>query len=180
MGPVIRGLALLCLMLLAACGSEPAPTDTGQIALTAPPSGPLQCVPYARSVSGIEIRGDAWSWWSSAEGRYARGKTPRPGSVLVFARSKRLRLGHVSVVTEVRGRREILISHANWGSTPATRGKIAENVPVIDVSPGNDWSAVRVWNGDGAFGRVYPAYGFIYPNSSQPILTSELPVCIPG
>ena len=29
----------------------------------------LQCVPYARQVSGIQIYGDAWTWWDQAEGR---------------------------------------------------------------------------------------------------------------
>jgi hypothetical protein len=35
-------------------------------------------------------------------------------------------------------------------------------VRVIDVSPGNDWSELRVWNGSD-FGKSYPAAGFIYP-----------------
>jgi hypothetical protein len=29
----------------------------------------LQCVPYARQVSGIQIYGDAWTWWDQAAGR---------------------------------------------------------------------------------------------------------------
>jgi len=44
----------------------------------------LQCVPYAREVSGIQIYGDAWTWWSQAEGRYARGHAPRAGAVVTF------------------------------------------------------------------------------------------------
>jgi hypothetical protein len=39
---------------------------------------------------------------------------------------------------------------------------VTSDVRVIDISPGNDWSALRVWNGAG-FGKVYPAHGFIYP-----------------
>ena len=31
----------------------------------------LQCVPYARDVSGIQIYGDAHTWWDQAQGRYA-------------------------------------------------------------------------------------------------------------
>jgi hypothetical protein len=36
---------------------------------------------------------------------------------------------------------------------------------VLDVSPGNDWSAVRVWwPPSGGWGMtVYPTYGFILP-----------------
>ncbi|GAA3271795.1 hypothetical protein GCM10020258_47310 [Sphingomonas yabuuchiae] len=35
-----------------------------------------QCVPFARQASGIAIYGDAWTWWSKAEGKYPRGRTP--------------------------------------------------------------------------------------------------------
>jgi hypothetical protein len=37
---------------------------------------------------------------------------------------------------------------------------------VLDVSPGNDWSAVRVWwPPSQAWGvTVYPTYGFIQPH----------------
>ena len=44
---------------------------TGGDRRVAPPY--LQCVPYARQVSGIRIFGDAHTWWGQAEGRYARG-----------------------------------------------------------------------------------------------------------
>ena len=30
----------------------------------------LQCVPYARDVTGIDIYGDAHTWWQQAAGRY--------------------------------------------------------------------------------------------------------------
>ena len=178
MRPVIRGLVLMCLAMLAACGGEPAPSGNTRISLVTPPDGPMQCVPYARSVSGIDIRGDAWTWWPGAEGRYQRGPLPRPGAVLVFKRTNRLPRGHVAVVARVVNRREILVTHANWGSTAATRGKIARDVPVIDVSPENNWSEVRVWNGNGAFGKVYPAHGFIYPSPYGPAEISELPICV--
>ena len=39
----------------------------------------LQCVPYARALTGVEIRGDAHSWWGQAEGRYDRGEKPKVG-----------------------------------------------------------------------------------------------------
>jgi hypothetical protein len=164
---VIRALTGLALLALTACAGASVPTGTPsppqqEQALLPLPDGPLECVPYARHVSGIAIRGDAWTWWHQAEPRYARGRAPRPGAVLVFARTRALPRGHVSVVTHVIEAREILVTHANWGSTAATRGLVASAVRVIDISPGNDWSELRVWNGAG-FGRVYPAQGFIYP-----------------
>jgi len=121
----------------------------------------LQCVPYARQLSGLQIRGDAWTWWPAAEGRYQRGPTPRVGSVLVLKRTNRLRFGHLAVVTQVVGPREVLAEHANW----LNRGRIHRNVPVVDVSPANDWSLVRLWYvpGNHLGGRSYPAHGFIHP-----------------
>ena len=160
---LIRGLTGVVLLALTACaGPAPPPATVSQQAVLPPPTGPLECVPYARRVSGIDIRGDAWTWWHQAEPRYARGEAPRPGAVLVFARTRVLPRGHVAVVTHVGASREILITHANWGGSAATRGRVASGVRVIDISPGNDWSALRVWNGAG-FGKVYPAHGFIYP-----------------
>jgi hypothetical protein len=38
--------------------------------------------------------------------------------------------------------REVLVDHANWGRD----GRIYLNAPVVDVSPNNDWSIVKVWN----------------------------------
>jgi hypothetical protein len=37
---------------------------------------PLQCVPFARQASGVEIYGDANTWWTQAEGRYPRSSQP--------------------------------------------------------------------------------------------------------
>jgi hypothetical protein len=72
--------------------------------------------------------------------------------------ARALTRGHVAVVTDLVHGREILVSHANWGND----GRVTRDVRVIDISPGNDWSELRVWNGAG-FGKVYPARGFIYP-----------------
>ena len=36
-----------------------------------------ECVPFARAASGIQIYGDAWTWWDQADGRYKRGTSPR-------------------------------------------------------------------------------------------------------
>ncbi len=125
------------------------------------PSQPVQCVPFARQRSGIEIRGDAWTWWQSAAGRYSRRQRPMAGSVLVLGRSRQLRGGHIAVVEAVLDDRVILVSHANW----LNRGRVHEHTPVVDVSPKNDWSLVRFWYTPGRSlgGRHYPAKGFIYP-----------------
>ena len=51
-----------------------------------------QCVPFARLVSGIQIFGDAYTWWSQAAGQYPTGFTPKTGAVLCFKPSGRMRL----------------------------------------------------------------------------------------
>lgn len=125
------------------------------------PRNRLQCVPYARQISKVSIRGDAWTWWPSAEGRYGRASTPKVGSVLVLKRARRLRLGHIAVVTRILNSREIIVDHANW----LNRGRLHLGTPVRDVSANNDWSTVRVWYTPGnQYGaRSYAAHGFIYP-----------------
>lgn len=161
---VIRSLGALLLLGLAACASEPPATSAGSEGQTAFLQTPISCVPYARAVSGIDIRGDAWTWWGQADGRYLRGRLPRAGAVLVFTRTKRLPRGHVSVVTRVVSAREILVTHANWGSTRGTRGRVTRDVRILDISPGNDWSRIKVWNLEiDDFGLPYAAQGFIYP-----------------
>ena len=132
--------------------------------ITAIPADALQCVPYARVASGIDLRGDAWQWWNAAAGAYERGHKPRVGAVLVFRKHGRMRLGHVAVVRALVNSRTMMIDHANWGSRGAGRGDVAKMVPVRDVSPHNDWSQVKVWNAATQdFGtQSYPTYGFIY------------------
>ena len=119
-----------------------------------------QCVTFARSVSGIEIRGNANTWWSQAEGRYERGHTPKAGSVLAFSPTSRMRVGHVAMVSKVVSDREVLLTHANW-SRP---GAVETNVRAVDVSDAGDWSMVKVWYGpQGGLGTsAYPTKGFIY------------------
>lgn len=129
------------------------------------PAFAIQCVPYAREVSGINLKGDAWQWWHAAAGLYDRGRTPREGSVLVFSRQGSMRHGHVSVVTRVVSSRLVLVDHANWAPARTSgRGEVATAVPVLDVSPRNDWSQVRVWFHPAKdFGnRVYRTEGFVY------------------
>jgi surface antigen len=129
----------------------------------------LQCVPYARNVSGIQVSGNAWQWWDNAAGTYARGRVPEKGSVLAFRSNFRMRLGHVAVVSRVINSREILVDHANWNSGAVMRG-----VAVVDVSEANNWSAVRVVLGrSNEFGSVYPTYGFIYNRPDNGVLVAQ-------
>ena len=131
----------------------------------------LQCVPYARTVTGIQIRGDAWTWWNQAEGRYARGFAPRLGAVMALRPHGNSHLGHVAAVSRIVDARTILIRHANWSPIGGRRGQIEDNVKVMDVSPANDWSAVRVWYGpiQALGGSVWPVQGFIYAGKPAPV-----------
>lgn len=159
--------------------SAPAPLDLAAIPFddaTAPyvvsEQPHLECVPYARQLSGIEIWGDAVTWWTQAATRYLRSGRPAPGSVLVLRGYNDNTRGHVSYVREVVSPRLLRIDHANW----LKGGEISVNVPVIDVSPDNDWSQVRVWHIPGGYwgGRTYQAEGFIHPfrlTDSPPVVT---------
>lgn len=149
--------------------------DTGGSAITSSQtsSGILQCVPYARRLSGIQIYGDAHTWWKQAKGRYARGHTPRVGAVMAVRPFRNSQLGHVAAVSKIVDSRTILLSHANW-SYP---GKIERNVTALDVSPDNDWSEVRIWYGPSHnLGTTHwPVAGFIYnaKPGSMPDLGSD-------
>lgn len=127
-------------------------------------SFPISCVPYVRAVTGMDITGNAHTWWNTAAGSYARGQRPERGAVLSFRSSGGMRLGHVAVVSRVVSSREILIDHANWEGPGIRKGTVMRGVSVVDVSDRNDWTQVRVQVGrsDEAYGRVYPTNGFIY------------------
>jgi CHAP domain len=138
-----------------------------------------QCAAFARQFSGIEIRGDAWTWWGQAEGRYQRGRTPQVGAVMAFVPgTDRMRLGHVATVTRILGDRELTITHANWSPINGTRGQIERDVLVRDVSEDNDWSRVRVWYAPlGELGTTaWPVDGFIYPSRTRDFGTQRLQV----
>lgn len=124
----------------------------------------ISCVPYARQATGMAISGNGREWWHNAAGVYARNNRPEIGSVMAFPGSGRMRSGHVAVVERVVSPREVLIHHANWGGPGIRRGSIMRGVSVIDVSPNNNWTQVRVQVGHSseAYGRVYPVYGFIH------------------
>jgi hypothetical protein len=123
----------------------------------------LQCVPFARDASGIQIFGNANRWWDLAEGRYRKANSPQAGSVFVMNGYRTNRRGHVAVVRKVVDSRTMIIDHSNW----LNDGKIYLSAPVRDVSENNDWSKVNVWYTPGqAWGsRVYTAKGFIRPNT---------------
>ena len=118
----------------------------------------LACVEYARARSGMAVFGDAKYWWARAKNIYARLRTPVENSVMVFTATKKIRLGHVAVVTHIISSREIRVDQANWQN----HGEIDHSTPIRDVSAKNDWSKVRVWDlKSGQFGAVYPVFGFI-------------------
>jgi surface antigen len=110
-----------------------------------------QCAPFARLLSGIQIFGDAHTWWRQATGRYETGVAPRAGSVLC------------QVLTD----RVIQITHANWSRIGGARGQVERDVTVIDVSPAGDWSRVKVWYDPvrDVGSSTYPTYGFIYQDA---------------
>ena len=123
-----------------------------------------QCVGYARQATGVEIRGNANTWWNQAEGRYNRGSAPREGAVMAFKSNRGMPLGHVAVVTRIISGREVLLDHANW----SRGGRIEHGVRAVDVSDAGDWSAVKVWYGpiSDMGTRVNPVAGFIYPDQA--------------
>lgn len=124
----------------------------------------LQCVPYARQVTGVRIYGDAHSWWGQAKGRYKRGSRPKVGAVLALKPHGNMRLGHVAAVSRIVDSRTVLLRHANWSPINGRRGQIEDNVKAVDVSQQNDWSRVRIWYApiDNLGGTHWPVQGFIY------------------
>jgi surface antigen len=106
------------------------------------------------------LRGPAYLWWHESEGVYPHSQRPAVGAILVFKRTRRMPEGHVAVVSAILSNREILVTQANW-----VRRRAQTDQPVLDVSPRNDWTEVRVWwEPSGTFGReTYATYGFILP-----------------
>ena len=78
----------------------------------------------------------------------------------VFRRGARLPSGHVSVVSRVLDARHIHVIQANW-----VRDELDEDQLIVDVSPHNDWTAVRVWYppADQMGTHEYATFGFILP-----------------
>lgn len=164
---VIAGLAMMS-------GTVEAPAAALSVDVTVDRSSELpaylQCVPYARETSGIQIYGDARTWWEQADGRYARGRVPKVGAVMTFVPTEQMQLGHVATVARVIDRRTVLLDHANWSPIDGRRGQIERGVKAVDVSPANDWSEVRVWYAplqDLGTTR-WPVAGFIYNDGKAP------------
>lgn len=139
------------------------------VALPTAAQARLQCVAYARTVSAVQLRGNARDWWGHAEGTYDRGQRPAEGAVLAFRGTQAMPMGHVAVVSKVIDGRHVLLNHANW-SRP---GMVERGVLAVDVSDAGDWSSVRVWYGPSrSLGlRQSPAFGFIYPASRMATAT---------
>ena len=152
---VIGSLAAAAVMFFAPISGAMADTD-------------WQCVPFARLISGVQIYGDAWTWWRQAVGKYETGFSPKAGAVLCFKPTGKMRLGHVAVVSQVLTDRVIQITHANWSRIGGTRGQIEKDVTVIDVSPAGDWSQVKVWYDPvrDLGSSTYPTHGFIYQDAN--------------
>jgi hypothetical protein len=160
---------------LAACASTPETYFPNRLAGDNPdrpatrgthietPGHPSQCVPYARARSGVALYGDASTWWTAAAGHYTRGDEPKIGSVLVMTGYAGAHRAHLAVVATMISSREIRVDHANW----LNDGAIYKDDPVVDVSPDNDWSEVRVWNPRAnSWGiKTYLVQGFIGPDA---------------
>lgn len=119
----------------------------------------LQCVPFARRESGVDLHGNASTWWTQAHGRYQTARAPGEGAVLVLRGYADPNRGHVAVVREVVSSRLIIVDHANW----LNGGEITRDVPIRDVSEAGDWSQVQVWHVPGRQwgARTYNVQGFI-------------------
>ena len=128
-----------------------------------------QCAQFARLFSGIEIFGDAYTWWRQAGGKYSRGQAPEIGAVLVFKPHGGMKLGHVAVVSQVVTDRVIQVTHANWSRIDGALGQVEKDVTVVDVSTNGDWSQVKVWNNPTKYlgTTVYPTFGFVYKGSPE-------------
>lgn len=176
-----KTLSAIAFALLALCAAGSADARTKahkaskasavKVAAQKTPAGSayLQCVTFARQFTGMQIFGDAWTWWEKATGRYEEGNTPKPGAVLVFRSQGRMKLGHVAVVSQIITDRYIQVTHANWSPINGRRGQVEDNVNVMDVSEAGDWSKVKVWYGpsNDLGTTVYTTYGFIYQDPSQ-------------
>ena len=169
--PAALGLLLLC--ALAACGSG-GPSGGARLGDYVGGSVAIECAPFARALTGVQLAGAADDWWEEAAGRYQRAATPEVGGILVLRRSDRLPYGHVAVVTRVLSSRQVLVSQANW-----VHHRVSQDQPVVDVSAGNDWSLVRVWwpPTDQMGIAAYSARGFILPDrpASHDALIAALP-----
>ncbi|MTH35367.1 CHAP domain-containing protein [Paracoccus limosus] len=117
------------------------------------------CVPFARDLSGINLFGNARTWWDQARGKYARSNEPEIGAVMSFLPTRKNPNGHVAVVSQMVSDRQVRLDHSNW-----QRNRVSRDMLAVDVSPANDWSMVRLESAPGQLGAKYPVQGFILPD----------------
>ena len=129
----------------------------------------LQCVPYARALTGVEIRGDAHTWWGQAEGRYRARRPAKGWRGDGLCPAWQYAAGPCRGGAAIRRQAHVLISHANWSTIDGGRGHIEDDVRVVDATEANDWSRVRVWyTPNAALGTTeWPLHGFIYPADAE-------------
>ena len=151
-------MAALAVVSPVSARTEIAPATGGELPAS------IQCAPYARQVSGIQLFGAAREWWDQAQGRYATGNRPRVGAVMTFPAQRSMSGGHVAMVSRVIDSRRVLLDHANWSPINGRRGQVEKDVMAIDVSAAGDWSQVRVWYAPiGDVGTTpWAVSGFIY------------------
>lgn len=131
----------------------------------------IQCVEYARNRSGIQIYGDAWTWWGKTQDK---GSAPYAGSVMVWPKSTGVgNYGHVAYVSKVVSSDTVIIDHANWNtSTGAVDGRIYTNITVKDTS-GGKWTSVKlqkekIGSSVTKWTSSVPLNGFVYSLNTNP------------
>src|ERR1051326_1992301 len=163
------GALVLLLFGLAACAAPQ--TEFATTIGTVEKDARISCVPFARDHSQVKLYGDAWTWWDQAAGKYPEGHQPSLGAVMVLTGYAGPEHGHVAVVRQVISSRQTRVDHANW----LNDGAIYLDDPVMDVSPANDWSQIRVFNIQTALwgSRTYAVQGFI---GGQPVQRQDDPI----
>jgi len=167
LNPILSALLLVAGLALTACGEGPngnLQIDPNRRDFAVREAESLRargarvwCVPFARNLSGVEIRGNARTWWGQAKAEaFDVSRTPSVGAVMAFRATSSMPLGHVAVVSELINERMLRVDHANWH-----RNQVSLGMTVVDVSDNNDWTRVRLESNPGAFGSVYPINGFI-------------------
>ena len=156
-------IALAGMAALVAASPLSARDEEGRAAGAELPAS-IQCAPYARQVSGIQLFGAARDWWGQARGRYSTGNQPRVGAVMAFPAQRSMSGGHVAMVSRILDSRRVLLDHANWSPINGRRGQVERGVLAIDVSSAGDWSQVKVWYAPiGDVGTTeWTVSGFIY------------------
>ncbi len=155
----VSAVAIATPTAAAASGPETRPASGKEL----PPY--LQCVPYAREMSGIaDLRRRAYVVGPGGRAVPARPHAAgrRSDGVSAASQDEAGPCGRRRPESSIA--RTVLLNHSNWSPINGRRGQIERNVKAIDVSPDNDWSSVRVWYHPlQAFGKTrWPVHGFIH------------------